>query len=155
MLLEFRRANDTDIVALCAIDTIAAGDPQRAIDIAQWVRYGHCHVAVRDGMTLGYGVLEKSFFRRDFIELLMVDKHARRQGIGRALLGYLVAQCREESVWTSTSASNRAMQALVTSEGFIESGIVHGLDAGDPELVFRRPILPSSPVPRHTPATRG
>lgn len=144
MTLEFRRANETDIAALCALDTVAASDPQRAIDIAQWVRYGHCHLALRDRVTVGYGVLEKSFFRRDFIELLMVDKPARRQGIGRELLRYLVAQCREECIWTSTNASNSAMQALVTSEGFAESGIVHGLDAGDPELIFRRPI--PSPV---------
>jgi ribosomal protein S18 acetylase RimI-like enzyme len=146
MTLEFRRASDTDLITLCALDTVVANAPQRAIDIARWVRHGNCHIAVRDGVTVGYGVLEKSFFGRDFIELLMVDKAARREGIGRALLRYLIAQCREESVWTSTNTSNDAMQALVTSEGFIESGIVHGLDPDDPELIFRKPIRTSSPA---------
>jgi GNAT superfamily N-acetyltransferase len=155
MPLEFRRASDTDIVALCALDTVATSDPQRAVDIAGWVRHANRHLAMHDGMPVAYGILERSFFGRDFIELLMVAAPFRRQGVGRALLRYLVAHCRVDDVWTSTNASNTPMQALLTSEGFIESGIVHGLDPYDPELIFRKPIQPSRPASRHSPAARG
>ncbi|HHV7322485.1 hypothetical protein [Stenotrophomonas maltophilia] len=37
---------------------------------------------------------------------------------------------------TSTSTST-SMQRLLATPGFIDHGIVHGLDKGDPELIYR------------------
>jgi hypothetical protein len=39
-------------------------------------------------------------------------------------------------VFTSTNQSNEAMQALLMSGGWVLSGILVGLDEGDPERVF-------------------
>jgi hypothetical protein len=47
------------------------------------------------------------------------------------------------------------MQALLEAVGFIRSGIVEGLDEGDPELIYRKVIPLSSPDPRHSRAARG
>ncbi|WP_430523912.1 hypothetical protein [Stenotrophomonas maltophilia] len=40
------------------------------------------------------------------------------------------------STSTSTSTST-SMQRLLATPGFIDHGIVHGLDKGDPELIYR------------------
>lgn len=45
-----------------------------------------------------------------------------------------------EELWTSTNQSNQPMQRLLERLGFLPSGVIEGLDEGDPELVFR--LLP-------------
>ncbi len=47
------------------------------------------------------------------------------------------AIAEQRKLFTSTNASNIAMQRLLVASGFIDSGIVHGLDDGDPELIYR------------------
>lgn len=49
----------------------------------------------------------------------------------------MIAQRGQRKLFTSTNASNFAMQRLLVASGFIDSGIVHGLDEGDPELIYR------------------
>ncbi len=53
------------------------------------------------------------------------------------LLRHAIAQRGQRKLFTSTNASNIAMQRLLVASSFIDSGIVHGLDDGDPELIYR------------------
>lgn len=111
------------------------------MNIRHWVQSGFCYVASQDAKIVAFGVLHHHFFGFGFIEMLMVAPSARRIGIGRSLVRYLAAECETEKLWSSTNQSNLAMQALLVSEGFSQSGIIDNLDPGDPELVFYK-MLP-------------
>ena len=118
------------------IDHVARINPERSAFIAKAVADGSCLVAVVDGDVVGYGVLEYSFFGNGFISMLYVDEEKRRTGIGSTLLTALMHRCATAKLFTSTNQSNRAMQSLLLIQGFKPSGIIHNLDAGDPELVY-------------------
>jgi ribosomal protein S18 acetylase RimI-like enzyme len=80
----------------------------------------------------------RSFFGRDFVKLLIVSRAHRRSGIGRELLGAATAAATTETIFASTNESNAAMRALFEREGWTLSGVLTGIDEGDPELVFYR-----------------
>ena len=83
--------------------------------------------------------LTRSFFRSPFIEMLQVDKTARRAGLGRALISRCIALTpADQKLWTSTNQSNTPMQALLPQLGFVRTGMFEHLDPGDPELIYLR-----------------
>jgi ribosomal protein S18 acetylase RimI-like enzyme len=144
MNFAIRIAKPEDIAALCALDSRLPEDPHRAEEIDTWVRASQAHVALIAGEPAGYAVLTHSFFREGFMEMLMVGTQFRRQGVGTALVEQLARRCRTQRLWTSTNQSNLAMQSLLTRLGFTRSGIVEGLDEGDPELIWRKVIRPAT-----------
>jgi hypothetical protein len=77
------------------------------------------------------------FYGRDFLDLLFVGEAHRRRGTGRSLLRAVVEGAATR-VFTSTNASNTAMRSLLASESWSRSGMLVGLDEGDPEHVFFR-----------------
>ncbi|MGW5110312.1 GNAT family N-acetyltransferase [Nocardia sp. NPDC004123] len=83
-------------------------------------------------------MLECTFFDQGFVTVPMVAPNARRRGIGAKLLDAAVAECTTAKPFTSTNVSNHSMQSLLTRLGWHVVGLVHGLDAGDPELFFLR-----------------
>jgi ribosomal protein S18 acetylase RimI-like enzyme len=135
-----RRAKSRDEAAILAIDAIAsAGDQDRKRRIREAIGAGECIVYERNERVLGFVILKRQhFYGRDFIDLLIVASHARRQGIGRSLMTASVAASTTPRVFTSTNKSNSPMQALLRSEGWSASGELIGLDEGDPELVYYR-----------------
>jgi GNAT superfamily N-acetyltransferase len=80
----------------------------------------------------------RSFFGRDFVKLLVVSRAHRRSGIGRALLKAATAASTTATTFASTNESNAAMRALFEREGWTLSGVLAGIDEGDPELVYYR-----------------
>ncbi|WP_370671861.1 MULTISPECIES: hypothetical protein [Stenotrophomonas maltophilia group] len=44
---------------------------------------------------------------------------------------------RFTSPHASSTSTSTSMQRLLATPGFIDHGIVHGLDKGDPELIYR------------------
>ncbi|WP_164137574.1 GNAT family N-acetyltransferase [Stenotrophomonas maltophilia] len=136
-MLHIREALPADVPALIALDSVAPHDPQRARQISDWQASGGVHVAERAGQLAGYLAIHHHFFGEAFVEMLMVARERRSQGVGAALLRHAIAQRGQRKLFTSTNASNIAMQRLLAASGFIDSGIVHGLDAGDPELIYR------------------
>ncbi|HWQ07578.1 MAG TPA: GNAT family N-acetyltransferase [Holophaga sp.] len=139
MLPVIRDARPADLEAVLAVDDLAATSPGRAAFIEQAILARTCLVMEDRGHILGYGVLEHSFFSNGFISMLYVAGSARRQGVGSALLQALAGRCTTRKLFTSTNTSNRAMQALLRQAGFTESGIVHNLDPGDPEVIYFKP----------------
>jgi ribosomal protein S18 acetylase RimI-like enzyme len=136
-MLRLRDAVPSDLPVLVALDSVAAGDPQRARQIAGWLASAAVYVAERDDVAAGYLVIHHHFFGEAFIEMLMVAHAQRRRGIGAALLRHASALQGQRKLFASTNASNAGMQRLLAASGFIGSGIVHGLDEGDPELIYR------------------
>ena len=132
-----RAAGVDDIAALVALDTFAAPDNERAAEIVRWVNAGQCDCAALNGNLAGYAIVHLHFFCQPMLELVMVGNAYRRQGIGEALVRHAIAAATGPVLWTSTNRSNTAMQALLEKLGFNRSGIVEGLDDGDPELIYR------------------
>lgn len=139
MTRSIRLATASDVAALVALDSIAAGSADRREAIAEWTALGQCHVALDAGVHVGYVALTRSFFRSPFIEMLMVAASARRTGVGRALLEHCISLTAPQlKLWTSTNQSNTPMQALLPQLGFVQTGIFEHLDPGDPELIYLR-----------------
>lgn len=135
--LQIRDARPVDAATLIALDSVAAHDPRRATQIGQWMAQGQVHVAEQDRVAVGYLVIHHHFFGEAFVEMLMVAHAQRGRGIGAALLRHAIARRGGGKLFTSTNSSNSGMQRLLAASGFVDSGIVHGLDEGDPELIYR------------------
>ena len=135
-MAEIRTARIEDVEAILAIDPEGLG---RAEDIASLVRSECSLLAVEDATVVGFaGVRPGHFYGRDFLDLLFVGVAHRRRGVGRSLVRDVVERGTTTRVFTSTNESNTAMRSLLASEGWIRSGVLVGLDAGDPEHVFFR-----------------
>lgn len=78
----------------------------------------------------------RAFFGRDFVKLLAVSSPQQRTGVGSALLRAAATSARTETIFSSTNESNVAMRALFEKEGWTLSGVLTGIDEGDPEMVF-------------------
>ncbi|MFI8008060.1 GNAT family N-acetyltransferase [Streptomyces sp. NPDC086010] len=85
---------------------------------------------------LGYCVVEYTFFEHGFVTMLMVAPPARGSGVGRRLLRAATDSCTTPKLFTSTNVSNQPMQRLLRRAGWSPSGLLHGLDEGDPELFY-------------------
>lgn len=110
--------------------------PQRRFYIEQALLELRVHLVLAGDKPVGYAVLRHDWFGWPFLEMLVVHPDHRRQGAGGALLRHLLAGLEGFRVFASANRSNLAMQSLLKSLGFIESGVIHNLDEGDPELVF-------------------
>ncbi|MFJ6699548.1 GNAT family N-acetyltransferase [Streptomyces sp. NPDC091272] len=135
------RADPSDWTALAELDPVAAaGDQARRAGIRRWCAQGAVLVA-RDpaGRPLGYGVLEYSFFEQGFLTMLTVAPGARRRGVGARLLTAVERACTTTKLFTSTNVSNHPVQRLLQRAGWQPTGLVHGLDEGDPELFYLCP----------------
>jgi ribosomal protein S18 acetylase RimI-like enzyme len=123
-----------DLPDIVAIDPLGFA---RTLEIESLVRTAACLVTVSGGAITGFVARKKRhFYDRDFVELLFVAPGHRRQGIGRALMRRTLADAGTRRVFVSTNESNEPMRALLTSDGWVLSGVLHGLDEGDPEHVF-------------------
>ena len=133
-MAEFRAALEDDVGAIVAIDPHR---PARPEELRALVGEQASLVAVERGEVVGFaGVKPGHFYRRDFIDLLFVAGRQRRQGVGRALLRAAVQNAATSRVFTSTNESNTPMRELLRAERWTYSGMLTGLDEGDPELVF-------------------
>mgnify|MGYP002335957411 CR=1 FL=1 len=132
-----RPARVSDHASLVALDTIATRDLARAQEIARWLAQELCFCAEVEGVVAGYGVLHYHFFGRAFLEMLMVGEQYRSQGVGTALIMHAAGLSAGQQLWTSTNQSNQRTRRLLEHLGFTPSGMIEGLDEGDPELFFR------------------
>ncbi|MGF6174340.1 N-acetyltransferase family protein [Ensifer sp. 4252] len=134
--MKIRSATIADCDSLVALDTVAAGDPERRDHIRSWIEAGCCYVAETNKSVGAYGVLAYHFFGNGFVEMVMVGEHFRRQGLGMALVEHFKAICVTPKLFASTNLSNQKMQQLLSAAGFHTSGYIDNLDENDPEIVF-------------------
>jgi GNAT superfamily N-acetyltransferase len=133
-MTEIREAREEDIGDIVAIDPRRPGHPA---EIEARVAEHAGLVAVVDGGIAGFLALGPGhFFGRDFIDLLFVAPRWHRNGIGRALMRAAVSNAGTSRVFVSTNESNTPMRELLRGEGWSPSGVLTGLDEGDPEHVF-------------------
>jgi len=131
-----RLAGTRDRRTFGTFDPRAANDLQRRELIDAAIAARRCWVGEGFGRVVGYGILSRNFFHRDFIEIVFVDEAARRTGAGSAILAAIERAVQADRVFTSTNESNAAMRALLAKRGYRESGRIENLDKDDPELVF-------------------
>jgi ribosomal protein S18 acetylase RimI-like enzyme len=131
-----REALPEDGDAIVAIDHVAKLEPGRVQFIDRILHSAVCLVVEHEGRVVAYGALEYSFFEQGFISMVYVAESERRRGIGRALLAGLAARCATRKLFTSANQSNKPMQELLVSVGYLRSGIIENLDPSDPELVY-------------------
>ena len=134
----------SDTTRLTELDTVARSDSSRADYITKAVSADEAWVYLADDCIAGYAVMNRSFFSRVTIEMLMIDTKHRRSGIGTMLLRHLEGICDSDELWTSTNLSNTPMQRLFMKLEYEMAGFVNNLDPGDPELVFYKRL----PMPR-------
>jgi ribosomal protein S18 acetylase RimI-like enzyme len=145
-MAELRAAQAEDIGAIVAIDSHSPGRPGQ---IQALVREQASLVAVQHGEIVGFlAVRPGHFYQRDFIDLLLVAPRSRRQGVGRALMRAALQHASTSRIFTSTNESNTPMRELLRSEGWSPSGVLTGLDEGDPEHVFFHDA-PTAQAPPH------
>ena len=133
-MAELRAAQAEDVSAIVAIDPVGLG---RLEEIQALVRDHACLVAAERGEIVGFLALKPGhFYKRDFIDLLFAAPRRRRQGVGRALMRAALRNASTSRVFVSTNDSNMPMRELLRSEGWAPSGVLSGLDEGDPEHVF-------------------
>lgn len=145
--IKTRLAGTRDRRAFGEFDERAAKDLQRRELIDAAIAARRCWVAEGFGKVVGYGILSKNFFHRDFVEIVYVAEDARRTGAGAALLGAIERSIKADRLFTSTNESNVAMRALLFTRGYRESGRIENLDPNDPELVFVKFLEPSGGAP--------
>ena len=86
-----RLAGTRDRRTLVALDPLAEKDLQRRETIDSAMAARRCWVAEGFGRVVGYGILSRNFFHRDFIEIVFVAEDARRTGEpGRGQVGQQV-----------------------------------------------------------------
>jgi len=145
-MAELRAAQVEDVSGIAAIDPVGPG---RIEEIRALVQGQASLVAVEHGRIAGFLALKSGYFYgRDFIDLLFVAPGWRRHGLGRALLRAALRRASTSRVFTSTNESNTAMRELLHSEGWTPSGVLSGLDEGDPEHVFFHDV-PSGQIRPH------
>jgi GNAT superfamily N-acetyltransferase len=128
-----------DVDAVLGVKGAPSGYSDRPSLIASRIESGDCFVGECDGVISGFlTVHRRSFFGRDFIELLAVDPAHRRQGTASDLLHAATSSSTTSQLFISTNRSNVAMRDLLRKEQWLFSGELDGLDEGDPELVFHR-----------------
>ena len=83
---------------------------------------GQIWVAEDAGGLLGYAVV-RSF--PDGVELfnILVPKHARRRGVGTALMQAIHAQASGQTVWLEVRASNASAQRFYEGLGYEQIGV--------------------------------
>ena len=56
------------------------------------------------------------------------------------MLEAAAARVNTDTIFSSTNESNIAMRALFERDGWTLSGVLNGIDEGDPEMVFWRRV---------------
>lgn len=139
MSWKIRPAVSSDIEFLMDIDPLAKTDEGRQEHIERAIGSLGCWVACAandPSVPIGYGCLERSFFGEWLISLVVVSSAFKRTGAGRKIVTHLEQCANAAKIFTSTNASNVAMQQLLRQLGYQDSGRVENLDPNDPELIF-------------------
>jgi ribosomal protein S18 acetylase RimI-like enzyme len=131
-----RLAEESHAEAIASFDQVAQYDNKRVAFIRRSIANRNCYVASVGGKTIGYAVLEYSFYENGFISMLYVQQEYRRRGVGEELMQHLEGMCQTAKLFTSTNLSNTEMQSLLAKLGYVLSGLIDYLDEGDPELIY-------------------
>jgi ribosomal protein S18 acetylase RimI-like enzyme len=136
LMSSIREAGEGDLGLLCECDAYAKAHESRRAELRRMLAQSCCLLATAKDEPLGYAVLEYTFFGHGFVPLICVAAAHQEKGIGLGLLFELERRCITAKLFTSCNASNERAQRLFLRAGFVRSGTIDNLDAGDPEIVY-------------------
>lgn len=131
-----RQAVGEDLPALIDVDHIARTDSDRLDFVRNAIEGRRTWVLEVSGRVVGYGIISHEFFGRSFLDLIHIAESQRSRGYGPSLIAFLEDHSRSNDLFTSTNQSNSHMRHVLESLGYEQSGIIHNLDPGDPEIVY-------------------
>lgn len=135
-MITIEKATMNDLETICTLDSMVIGNTSRREFLVNAVKASQCLVVRVQNITVGFGILEQSFYGKGFISLLIVHPDYRRRGIATALIKYIESICPTEKLFTSTNRSNITAQRLFETLGFVKSGCIENLDECDPEIIY-------------------
>jgi GNAT superfamily N-acetyltransferase len=101
-------------------------------------------IAELDGQPIGYLRIEYLWSTIPYIGVIFVNEHYRNEGIGQKILAFLEDYLRSRGhdvLYSSSQADESEPQAWHRSVGFVESGIILGINEGGiGEVFFRKPL---------------
>jgi len=101
-------------------------------------------VAEDQGEALGYACFDYFGAIHPFLALIRVFPEYRRQGTGRAILGFLEDHLRtlgHDVLYSSSQADESEPQTWHRRVGFAECGFIAGFNPGGiGEILFRKPL---------------
>lgn len=138
--MNIKKAVTGDLPKLVNFDQLAKNGHSRVDEIKTAIVQGRCWVYTDGGAPQGYAILQTDFFGKPFIYLLYVAPEHRRKGIASRLIRHLETVCGSPKIFTSTNQSNADMFTLLQKLDYQQCGEIHGLDEGDPEIVFMKRV---------------
>ncbi|WP_433750655.1 N-acetyltransferase family protein [Falsibacillus pallidus] len=135
-IIPVRKAIIDDLDYIAAIDCDVIQNDSRKHILKTAIQEQKCLVGEISGKIEGFLTFHTDFFECSFISLVIVSPTARRKGLASRLIKEFIRQSPTEKVFSSTNESNTLMQKVFDSLGFKQSGIVHNLDEGDPEMIY-------------------
>ena len=111
--------------------------------IQRKIAEGEVFVAVSHAELVGYLRLEHLWSAIPYIALIRVMPAYQRQGIGTALLEFLVTTLRQRGhtlLYSSSQADEPEPQAWHRHMGFEECGMIAGINDGVGEIFFRKHV---------------
>jgi GNAT superfamily N-acetyltransferase len=133
MEAEIRTANDADLDGILALSRITPWNKEAYL--RRQFQSGCIDVACENGTIVGFIAWNREFFSKPFVWLVVVDPVKRHGGIGTLLFAHVERQCKGERLYSSTNASNAAMQRFFERRGYRFAGETE-LDPGDPEVFY-------------------
>jgi ribosomal-protein-alanine N-acetyltransferase len=123
--VRLRRMTGDDLPSVLAVEEASHPEPWSATMLRDSLDHGDaCRVAEESGRIVGHAILRVTGPEAEVLNL-SVHPHARRRGLGRALLRdqlRTAAASGAQEVYLEVRAGNRAARALYEAEGFHRVG---------------------------------
>lgn len=101
-------------------------------------------LAELDGQPIGYVRLEYLWSTIPYIGVIFVEEGYRGEGIGQMLLQFLIEHLKSyghDEIYSSSQVNEAEAQAWHRGNGFVECGIINGINEGGIGEVFFRKRL--------------
>ena len=140
--ISVRAAWPGDIGLIRMLDAEARG-PAKAQALTRQIGFGMSWIGEIDGVGAAYAIVTPSFFTRPFVERVFVAEPFRRKGLASAILQRCESAYHSNELYISANASHASMRAVLAKAEYQDSGVILGLDDGDPELIYVKRRTPN------------
>ncbi len=138
--MQITLAEPIELVDIVEIDKEVIGSVSRKDYLKKAIKENKCLVVKIDSVIVGFLIYNTEFFDCSFIALVIVHPLERNKGYAKSMMEYFEKVSPTQRVFSSTNQSNENMQKLFASIGYVKSGYVENLDAGDPEFFYYKNV---------------
>jgi ribosomal protein S18 acetylase RimI-like enzyme len=138
--MQITLAEPIELIDIVEIDKEVIGSDNRTAYLKIAIKEKRCLVTKIDASIVGFLIYNTDFFDCSFIALVIVHPLERNKGYAKSMMEYFEKVSPTPKVFSSTNQSNENMQKLFDSIGYVKSGFVENLDAGDPEIIYYKNV---------------